>query len=114
MVRKVKAIGISASPERMSERRLRRISGAVSIRCTMSWSVPWVPMVIKVDPKRPAKMVYSIANMAAIFPSRACAGSSPVVKKSEMKPPCVHDFVPTSGNSKIKQPDRDESAAEHD
>ena len=36
MLRKVNAIGMSASPERMSERRLRRMSGAVNIRCTMS------------------------------------------------------------------------------
>jgi hypothetical protein len=82
MLRKVKAIGMSANPERMSERRLRRMSGAVSIRCTMSWSVPCVPMVMKVAPKRPAKIVYSIANIATIFCQPCFAGSSPVEMKS--------------------------------
>ena len=67
MLRNVNAIGISASPDRMSERRLRRMSGAVNIRCTMSWSVPCVDMVMKVEPISPAKMVYSISNMPLIF-----------------------------------------------
>ena len=44
-------------PGEMRERRLRRISFAVNIRCTMSWSVPCVPMVMNAAPIRPAKIV---------------------------------------------------------
>ena len=83
MLRKVNAIGISASPDMMSERRLRRTSGAVNIRCTMSWSVPCVDMVIKVEPINPAKMVYSMANIPFHLSQPCFAGSRPVVMKSD-------------------------------
>ena len=46
---KLSATGMSARPVKIRLRRLRRMSGAVSIRCTMSWSVPWVAMVTKTE-----------------------------------------------------------------
>ena len=36
MLKNVNAIGISARPDMISERRLRRMSGAVNMRWTMS------------------------------------------------------------------------------
>ena len=83
MLRKVNAIGISARPDMMTERRLSRTSGAVNMRCTMSWSVPCVDIVIKVEPINPAKIVYSMANIPLILSQPLLAGSSPVVIKSE-------------------------------
>ena len=71
-------MGRSASPESTSERRLRRTSGAVSIRCTMSWSVPCVAIVTNVLPNRPAKIVYSTPNIPTILSQPCRAGSSPV------------------------------------
>jgi hypothetical protein len=114
--RNVSTIGISANPDRINERRLRRISGAVNIRCTMSWSVPCVDMVMKVDPIRPAKIVYSTSNIPLILSQPCFAGSSPVVKKSEIPEAAValHDFVPATRNLRVKQTDRDQRAANHD
>ncbi len=54
------------------------------MRCTMSWSVPCVDMVMKVDPISPAKIVYSTSNIPLILSQPCFAGSSPVVKKSEI------------------------------
>ena len=83
MLRNVKAIGMSARPDMMSDRRLRRTSFAVNIRWTMSWSVPCVPIVIKTEPIRPAKIVYSVSNIPFHLSQPLFAGSRPVAMRSE-------------------------------
>ena len=50
--------------------------------------MPCVAMVMKVEPIKPAKIVYSIANMPFHFAHPCMSGFKPVVKKSETpKPP---------------------------
>jgi len=67
-----------------------------------------VDIVMKVDPIRPAKIVYSTSNIPLILSQPCFAGSSPVVKKirdAEAAVP-LHDFVPAAGNFRVKQTDR--------
>ena len=67
---KLRATGTSAKPERMRLLRERRISGAVSMRWTISWSVPWVAMVTKTAAKKAVKIVYSVSRMRLRLPKK--------------------------------------------
>ena len=60
MARKPSTTGTSTSPEPTTAQRLRRVSLAVSMRWTMSWSVPWVARVVKTEPRNAAQTVYSL------------------------------------------------------
>ena len=57
------------------------MSGAVSIRCTMSWSVPWVAMVTNVEAMI-ANTVYSVSNIPLMRCQPCSFGSRPVAKNS--------------------------------
>ena len=74
MNRKPNAIGTSARPEVISASRLRALSFAVSIRCTMSWSVPCVAMVVNVEPSSAAQIVYSLPRMPRTLPQNPWGG----------------------------------------
>ncbi len=47
------------------------------MRCTMSWSVPWVASVTNNEPNSAAQTVYSVSNTLLIFPQAVSAGASP-------------------------------------
>ena len=81
MVRKQSPMGMSARPERINARRLLVAFLAVNIRCTMSWSVPWVAMVMKVEPKMAAQMVYSVPNTVRTLSRKGAPGLVPESKK---------------------------------
>ena len=66
--------GRSAKPDRMSESLLRWWSFAVSMRWTMSWSVPCVASVVKVDPISAAQIVYSLSRMLRTFSPKVLLG----------------------------------------
>ena len=55
-------MGMSARPERIVAFALCRGFRAVSIRCTMSWSVPCVASVTNVEPRNAAHSVYSCSS----------------------------------------------------
>ena len=57
--RKTMTMGKSSSPDTMTARVPALLLFAASIRCTMSWSVPCVAMVMKVAPRKAAHTVYS-------------------------------------------------------
>ena len=63
-------MGISMRPERITARAPFLLSGAASMRCTMSWSVPWVAMVMKVDPSTAVQSVYSLPRIFLISDHR--------------------------------------------
>ena len=69
---------MSAKPLRISESRDLAVFSAVSMRWTMSWSVPWVAMVKKVMPMSAAKIVYSVSSIARRAAPNGFAVSHPV------------------------------------
>ena len=72
-------MGISMRPERITARAPFLLSGAASMRCTMSWSVPWVAMVMKVEPNTALHRVYSLLRIFLI----SCTSPCPVSPESK-------------------------------
>ena len=61
MLKKQKTIGrISTKPGEHERQSAFVKLFAVNIRCTMSWSVPCVAMVMKMEPSSAAQIVYSL------------------------------------------------------
>ena len=62
-VRNTSTIGTSSNPEIITARVPLLLSLAASMRCTISWSVPMVAMVMKVAPSTALHRVYSLPRM---------------------------------------------------
>ncbi len=116
MLRNVNAIGMSASPERMSERRLRRISG----RGQHSLHHVLIgPVRCHGDERRSNEsgknrvldLEHAFPFVPAIF-RRIETGRDEIRQMKSAV--ALDDFVPAAGNREVKQTERDQRTADHD
>ena len=75
-------MGKSIKPEKITAREPFLQSGAANMRCTISWSVPCVAMVMNVEPKTAVHNVYSLLRMLFTSCHSPCP-DTPISKKAQ-------------------------------